>query len=207
MFIFYFLALTLFKALPSFIFKLIQFVGRIHFLAVWLRAPAFCWLLAGDHFQVLEATHSSLPHGLLQYYCLLHQEIRRITFPLLTNLIMRVTSCHLCHIPLLGSKSQALLTLKGRGLYKEWTPGGESQWGSPQGLSAIVINDKVLVSLSVTWINVIFKKSEAYYFFTLEWGTAVAAWNFPFKIVCVNYKPSLMNQETLLPQREGKKFC
>lgn len=37
--------------------KLIQVVDRIHFLVnTWMRAPESCWLLAGGHLHVLEAT-------------------------------------------------------------------------------------------------------------------------------------------------------
>ena len=142
--------------------KLIQIVGKVHCLvATWLRVPAFCWLLAADPSQVLEATHSSLPHGLLRHDCLLHQDIRRITFAMVHCLEASHGSC---------SHSRW-----GDWLCKEWTPGGNYHWGGALGLFATVMNDKVLVSLSVTWINIIFKESEACYFFPLEWGTLVAS--------------------------------
>ena len=44
--------------------KLTHVVRRIHFLlVVGLRTLASCWLLDGDHCQILETTLSSLPGG------------------------------------------------------------------------------------------------------------------------------------------------
>lgn len=45
-------------------------------------------------------------------------------FAILGNLIEGVTSHHFCHSPLVRSKSQVQPTLKEKGLYKAWIPGG-----------------------------------------------------------------------------------
>lgn len=119
-FISYLLALSSFPDTS----KLIQVVGRVHFLTEWLRTSAFYQLLAVAHCQILEATHGSLPHGLLQHDCLLHQDMRKIAFPLHPHLITEVSACRLWCVPQLRSKCQVLLTLRVRDLHKEWTPRG-----------------------------------------------------------------------------------
>lgn len=60
----------------------------------------------------------------------------------------QMTSHHSCHIVLVRSQSQALSTLKGRGLHKSKTPGGGDHSGSPWGLSITHIKTSSQMYLS-----------------------------------------------------------
>ena len=120
----------------------------------WVRTSAFYQLLAVALCQILEITHSSLSHGLLQRDCLLHQDIRKIAFPLHPQLITEVSASHLCCIPQLRSKWQVLLTLRVRELHKEWTPRGDYHGGHFSICLIQQLMIKVLVFLGLPrWLS------------------------------------------------------
>lgn len=102
--------------------KLIQVVDRIHFLVnTWMRAPESCWLLAGGHLHVLEATVVSSQVDFFIIFLSL-QTCKDILWLLNCKIgtlfnLLRVTLHHLCHILLVIRKSHVPLILCGRGLY------------------------------------------------------------------------------------------
>ena len=99
--------------------KLTQIWGRINFLVVvGLRAPVSCWL-----FQVVTL---SFPMGfptMATYFTKPADRISRKSVLarwglIKCNLVMELTSHHVCYIPLVRSRSQVLPTLNGRELSK-----------------------------------------------------------------------------------------
>lgn len=116
--------------------------SRIQFpVVVDLRSPFSCWLLTGDHSQVLEVTRSTLPRGPVTGLITLRPwhgsflntstgpfGLNLLKWRLIShNVIMGVTSYHLCCFLLARSKSQVLPKFKGElMIYKALT-----YWGLP----------------------------------------------------------------------------
>lgn len=125
--------------------------GRINY-----EAPVACWQNSFPHscilklallpvlwrppsgprgyLQVLEATPSSLLYRRPYHGCLLHQarketlSLHSAPNPESCNIIMRLTSYHYCHIPLVRSNHRSPTHSREVGYIKAWTQGDIGRW-------------------------------------------------------------------------------
>lgn len=119
-------------------FQVHRAVGRIHFLAGFLNEGLSSLLIARERLPLMPSTWDS-PYG-----SLLHQSqqgiessesMSKTEITILSNIITKVTSYHLCHILLFGGKLQMLPHSRGDEYTRTWTPGGGGHWKSSQTLA------------------------------------------------------------------------